>query len=168
MSNGAFNYKQLQQHRAVLTALVLGLVVVFLAVFIELTLSQRTSQVDPVLRQMAEPLNPTLKYEVLDELENFDYRSVDEMREIIRGMPIRIFDEKTLEVINASPVAATAEDQDQNSTTDQNADDLQTNPPATTSAQVEPSVPTTSDNAEQTEQNETTPLENETTEPGES
>ena len=90
------------------------------------------------------------------------------MREIIRGMPIRIFDEKTLEVINASPAAATADDQDQGATTDQTTDDLQASPPATASAQNELSEPNTGNDTESINQTETTQLETETTEPGES
>lgn len=92
MAYRRLSYDALRRQRVVLAGLVLALVVVMLWVIIELTTSHSSSQVEAELQELAQPLNPTLDTDVLEQIQSYEYISPQEARRVIQEQPIRIYD----------------------------------------------------------------------------
>jgi len=89
------SYQQLQKHRYILLMLVLALVVIVVGIFVELLGSRKVSQVDPQLKILAKPLDPTFRYEVFDKLRDYTYLSPEQVHSEIERLPIRILDKES-------------------------------------------------------------------------
>jgi len=82
------SYGSLRQQRMILTALVLGLVAVFIAILLEIYYrGARATQIDARVRQLAEPLNPVLNIKVLSQLDTYEQLSLAEIRQRFANEP---------------------------------------------------------------------------------
>lgn len=112
MANKFLSYESLRKQRLLLIGLILALVTVMIWVGVELTASQHTSQVDPELRELAKPMNPTLNTEVLDKIEAYEFISPQQARKVVEDNPIVIVEEENvlrLPSDEATPSATTTD-----------------------------------------------------------
>ena len=106
---------KLRQRQQLLAILLFSLVAIIIWIVISLVTSQQTTAISAELRQMAEPLTPSLNTQIIEQIEQETYYPSEELR----GFPVFrvISDEEQRAAASSAPASPSATAQpDQNTT----------------------------------------------------